>query len=240
MIVDSVTYHLGDTAFQGVIVHDEIVTAPQPLVLLAPDWMGVTDGAIASAMRLAAQDFIVFVADMYGQGVRPDGPDAAAKLVAPLKADSAAMRARARAALAALTREAAARKLAAKGLPSAVGFCFGGLNVLELARDGVALATAVSIHGDFTTGQPARPGGVAPAVLVLHGADDPIAPKAQRDAFEAEMDAAGARWSMMVFGGAVHSFTNPRAAVAGVAMFDPVAARVAFRMTRDFLLDAYA
>jgi dienelactone hydrolase len=109
---------------------------------------------------------------------------------------------------------------------AAVGFCFGGGNVLELARDGADLAAAVSIHGDLKTALPAEQGRVKAALLVVHGAPDPVAPKADRDAFEAEMNAAGAKWQMVVF--------------SGVAAWDEPATRQTYALTHQFLADAFA
>ena len=91
---------------------------------------------------------------------------------------------------------------------AAIGFCFGGGNVLELARDGADIAAAVSIHGDLKTAEAAKPGAVKAALLVTHGAPDPVVPKADRDAFEAEMEAAGAKWQMLVFSGVLHAYTD--------------------------------
>jgi dienelactone hydrolase len=123
---------------------------------------------------------------------------------------------------------------------AAVGFCFGGGNVLELARDGADLAAAVSIHGDLKTALPAGKGTIKAALMVAHGAPDPVAPKADRDAFEAEMDAAGAKWQMVVFSGILHAYTDQDADVPGVAAWDEPATRQTYALTHQFLADAFA
>jgi dienelactone hydrolase len=123
---------------------------------------------------------------------------------------------------------------------AAVGFCFGGGNVLELARDGADLAAAVSIHGDLKTALPAGKGTIKAALLVAHGAPDPVAPKADRDAFEAEMNAAGAKWQMLVFSGVLHAYTDQGADVPGVAAWDEPATRQTYALTHQFLADAFA
>ena len=92
----------------------------------------------------------------------------------------------------------------------AIGFCFGGGNVLELARDGGDLHGVVSIHGDLKTAAPAAKGAVKASLLVLHGVPDPVVPKEHRDAFESEMDAAGAKWEMVLFSGILHAYTDRR------------------------------
>jgi dienelactone hydrolase len=115
---------------------------------------------------------------------------------------------------------------------AAVGFCFGGGNVLELARDGGDLAAAVSIHGDLKTALPAGRGAIQAALLVAHGAPDPVAPKADRDAFEAEMNAPGAKWQMTVFSGILHADTDQGADVPGVAAWDGAATRQTYALMR--------
>ena len=147
--------------------------------------------------------------------------------------------ARPRRCLEALTAEAARRRLGDAAKRAAIGFCFGGGNVLELARTGADIRAAISLHGDLTSPLPASPGAVKAALLVLHGARDPIAPKAERDAFEAEMDAAGCAWRMMTFGGLVHSFCEEDADMPGVAMYDAAAARVSYGMIASFLAEAF-
>jgi dienelactone hydrolase len=123
---------------------------------------------------------------------------------------------------------------------SAVGFCFGGGNVLDLARDGADVKAVVAIHSDLKTRAPARPGDIKGALLVIHGAPDPVTPKADRDAFEAEMDAAGAKWQMLLFSGIFHAYTDEDSNVAGVAVYDEPAARQTYALTHAFIADAFA
>jgi dienelactone hydrolase len=111
---------------------------------------------------------------------------------------------------------------------------------LELARDGADIAAAVSIHGDLKTALQARKGAVKAALLVAHGAPDPVAPKVDRDAFEAEMDAAGAKWQMVLFSGVLHAFTDQGADAPGVAAWDEPAARQTYALMHQFLTDAFA
>ena len=238
MDVTPVTYDIDRSPFEGAFVHDASA-GRQPAVLLAPDWMGVSDQAIASAERVASFGYAVFVADMYGAGRRPADPSQAGSFAEPLKQDPATMRRRIDAARRTLLAEGERRNLVVDAPAAAIGFCFGGLNVLELCRTGAELAAVVSLHGDLLTRQPAAAGTIKAPVLVLHGSADPVAPEAQRQAFEAEMQAAGARWSMMVFGGAVHSFTDPGANIPGVAMFEAAADRWSFRMLQDFLKESF-
>jgi len=111
---------------------------------------------------------------------------------------------------------------------------------LELARDGADLAAAVSIHGDLKTALPAAKGRIKAALLVAHGAPDPVAPKADRDAFEAEMNADGAKWQMAVFSGILHAYTDQGADAPGIAAWDEPATRQTYALTHQFLADAFA
>jgi len=139
-----------------------------------------------------------------------------------------------------LTREADRRAIGDINRRAAIGFCFGGLNVLDLARTGADVAAVVSMHGTLATPEPAKRGEIKAAVLAVHGAADPIAPKAERDAFEAEMTAAGARWALLTFGDVVHAFTDPQANHAGVAVYNEPATRHGYALAHAFIADAFA
>jgi len=190
---------------------------------MATDWMGIGDSAVAMAKSIAGADFAVFIADMYGASKRPTSVEDAIAFSNPLKKDLSQVRVRIAAAFATMTREPASG-VRLNSSYGAVGFCFGGMNVLELARTGADLKLFVSIHGDLVTTMPANPGAIKGELMVLHGAADPVSPKEQRDAFEVEMEAAGAKWSMTTFGQAVHSFTDAGASVPRVAEYDAFAA----------------
>jgi dienelactone hydrolase len=191
---------MGALTAEGALIYDENVSGRRPAVLAAPNWMGMTDKAIQRGELAAGNRYVVFVADMYGAGTRPADFGEAAALANPLRADAIEQRKRVRAAFETMIAQAKARNLI-DGRRAAIGFYFGGGNVLELAREGVDLAAAVSNHGDLKTALPAEKGRVKAALLVAHGAPDPVAPKADRDAFEAEMNAAGTKWQMVVFQG---------------------------------------
>jgi dienelactone hydrolase len=138
-----------------------------------------------------------------------------------------------------MNAETAKRNLA-DGRRAAIGFCFGGGNVLELARDGADIAAAVSIHGDLKTALAAKKGAVKANLLVTHGAPDPVTPKEHRDLFEAEMDAAGAKWQMLVFSGVLHAYTDQGSDVPGVAGWHEPSARYTYALTHQFIADAFA
>jgi dienelactone hydrolase len=223
---------------EGALVYDETITAKRPALLMAPNWLGMTDKAIERARLVAGERYVVFVADMYGQGARPANFGEAAALANPLRENAAEQRKRIRAAYDTMVAEAGRRNLI-DHRRAAIGFCFGGGNVLELARDGADIAAVVSIHGDLKTAQPAKKGSIKANLLVTHGAPDPVTPKADRDAFEQEMDAAGAKWQMLLFSGVLHAYTDQGADVPGVSAWDEAAARQTYAITHQFVADAF-
>jgi dienelactone hydrolase len=241
MKVERIEYHASGRSFVGALVYDDSGKAQRPLMLMAPNWLGVTSDAIERTKQLVGSNHVGFVADMYGGGKTSDGPPEAAELANALRADPSERRLRIGAALQALVSESAKRGIGDATRVSAVGFCFGGGNVLELARTGASVNATVCLHGDLTTtAASAAPGSIKSALLVLHGSADPAADKSQRDAFEAEMDAAKAKWQMLVFGGLLHSFSEAEANMPGIAEYNEPAARQSYRMLEQFIQDAFA
>jgi dienelactone hydrolase len=239
MIAEKIKYPMGALTAEGALIYDEKVSGKRPAVLMAPNWMGMTEQAIARGKLVAGDRYVVLVADMYGQDTRPADFGEAAKLANPLRENAVEQRKRIRAAFDAMIAEASKRNLI-DGRRAAVGFCFGGGNVLELARDGADIAAAVSIHGDLKTAQAAKKGAVKAKLLVAHGAPDPVAPKADRDAFEAEMDAAGAYWQMLLFASVLHAYTDEGMDAPGVAGWHEPACRQTYTLTHQFIADAFA
>jgi dienelactone hydrolase len=236
-VTREVPYALDGTAFEGTLVYDDTGPARRPGVVMVPNWMGPGTAALEMAQRIAGRDYVVLVADVYGKDVRPKNPDEAGATAGALRADRPLLRARVARALDVLAAQ--------EDVPldptrlAAVGFCFGGGAVLELARSGRALAGVVSFHGNLDTPLPAQRGAIPAAVLVLHGADDPFVPAKDVAALEEEMRAAGADWQLVAYGGAVHSFSEPEANLPGKAAYHPVVARRAFAAMRDFLAERF-
>jgi dienelactone hydrolase len=239
MKAEKIKYAMGALTAEGALVYDDKISSKRPAVLMAPNWMGMTDKAIERAKLVAGDRYVVLVADMYGQGTRPADFGECAALANPLRENAVEQRSRIRAAYDAMIAEGSRRNLI-DARRAAIGFCFGGGNVLELARDGADIAAAVSIHGDLKTAQAAKKMAVKAALLVTHGAPDPVAPKADRDAFESEMDAAGAKWQMLVFSGILHAYTDQGADVPGVAGWDEPTTRQTYAITHQFIADAFA
>jgi dienelactone hydrolase len=178
---------------------------------------------------------------MLGDGVAGDRDRVIGCLTA-LRDDPALMTRRARAGLAALSRCPGVAEHSTDRRAAAVGFCFGGMVALTLARSGEALAGAVSIHGSLATPARAQPDTVRARVLACHGALDPHVPPGDVTAFIAEMNDARADWQLVMYGGAQHGFTHARAtpgAIPGVA-YDPRADRRSFAAASAFLAEAFA
>src|SRR6266404_7284564 len=240
MTVESIFYSVSGISCRGALVWDETVKATRPLLLVAPNWRGVIKPAIETAQMFAQQGYVVFVADMFGEGNGPVGTENPMEFLRPFMSAVAGMRRRIVAALDTLTREADRRAVGDITRRAAIGFCFGGLNVLDLARTGADVQAVVSMHGSLGTPQPAKRGDIKAAVLAVHGAADPVAPKAERDAFEAEMTDAGACWALLTFGDVCHAFTDPQANVPGRAVYDEPATRHGYALAHAFIADAFA
>jgi dienelactone hydrolase len=240
MAVESIFYSVSGISCRGALIWDETVRASRPLLLMSPNWRGVIKPAIETGQMLAGDRYVVFVADMFGEGNGSVGTENPMEFLRPFLADVPGMRRRIAAALDTLTREADRRGIGDINRRAAIGFCFGGLNVLDLARTGADVQAVVSMHGTLTTPQPAKRGDIKAAVLAVHGAADPVAPKAERDAFEAEMTEAGARWALLTFGDVVHAFTDPRENNPGVAVYNEAATRHGYALAHAYIADAFA
>ena len=208
----TVQYTQGDTHLLGYLAYDDTTGAKRPGVLVVPEWWGLNDYAKSRAQQLAKLGYVAFAADMYGDGKTTTDPAEAPKLAGPVMNDRALMRARVNAAFDQL-------KMQAQVDPAriaAIGYCFGGTSVLELARSGTPVLGVVCFHGGLTTPNPDDAKNIKGRVLVLTGANDAFIPAEQRDAFAKEMADAKVNWEMDVYSDAVHAFTNPNAGKFGI------------------------
>ncbi len=203
-----IDYRCEAANLRGYLAFAETSAVRRPGVLVFHEGLGLGDFVMARARRLAELGYVAFAADMFGDRRQARNLQEVADLVGSLRNDPQTLRARGRAALATL---AAQPQVDANRL-GAIGFCFGGSVVLELARDGADLRAVVSFHGVLATKAPAVSGKVKASVLVCTGADDPLAPPEQVRAFEDEMRAAEVRdWQVISYGNTLHGFTNPAA-----------------------------
>ena len=198
----------GGTILKGFVAWDDAVTERRPGILVVHEWWGHDEHTRAQARRLAEAGYVGFALDLYGGGkVAAHPADAEAFMMEAVK-DPGAIRARVDAAIAALKADSHVDP----SRIAAIGYCFGGGVVLNMARQGHPdLDAVVSFHGVITSDTPAAKGAVHARVLVLHGTDDPMVPLDQVEAFRKEMDAAGATYAIVTYPGAKHAFTNPKA-----------------------------
>jgi dienelactone hydrolase len=208
---------------------------PHPGVMVMHDGRGVTDFVCARAEALAAMGYVALATDMFGEGRQYLDPAEGTAMVIALRKQGPLLRARVHAAFAAFA--------AAPGVDparvGAIGYCFGGQCVLELARSGAEVQAVASFHGTLSTHRRAGPGEVTAQVLVLTGAQDPFAAREDREGFEAEMIEAGAEWQMTVYGSGKHGFSDPisdemASVIPGVG-YDAQIDRLSRRQAEEFL-----
>jgi dienelactone hydrolase len=200
----TVEYKQGDQTLEGVLVWDDALSGKRPGVLVVHQWMGLTDYERKRAEMLAQLGYVAFAADIYGQGIRPSNAKDAGAEAGKYKKNRLLLRERVLAGLAELRR--------APGVDptkiAAMGYCFGGTTVIELARSGAEIAGVISFHGGLDSPTPADGANIKAKVLALHGADDPFVPAADLQAFMEEMRQNKVDWQLVQYGGAVHSFTD--------------------------------
>jgi dienelactone hydrolase len=202
----TVEYKDGDVVLQGYVAYEDGYKDMRPGVLVVHEWYGHGPYARKRAEMLAKQGYTAFALDMYGKGVFAKDHQEAGKLAGAFFGDRAMMRKRALAGLEELKKQ----PYVEAGKLAAIGYCFGGTTVLELARAGTDIKGVASFHGMLATPSPAAETPKA-KIAVYHGADDPNIPPAQVAAFEDEMRKAKADWQLTSYGNAVHSFTVPEA-----------------------------
>ncbi|WP_051278284.1 dienelactone hydrolase family protein [Solimonas flava] len=235
-----VDYRIGEADYRGYVYYDDAVKQPLPLVVMVPNWLGTNADNREQAREIAARDYVVFVADMYGRDRQPADAAAAGQAVRALYGDRPELRRRAKAAKDEAVRYAGEARIADTSKVAVIGFCFGGGTALELARTGEPLAATVSFHGNLAIAPPERNLKFRTRILALHGDADPYVPADQIDPFLVEMRSSGVDWELVRFGGAVHSFTDKKANQPGQSMYDAKAARRAFALMHDFLAEAFA
>jgi dienelactone hydrolase len=238
LVTKTVEYRQDGTVMRGFLAYDDGLKGKRPGVLVVHEWWGLNDFAKERAEKLAGLGYVALAADMYGNGITTRDREEAARLAGALRGNPNLLRARAQAALQALADNP---RVDPKRL-AAIGFCFGGTTVLELAYSGAPIAGVVSFHGGLPRPQPDDLKRLKARILVLHGADDPHVPAADIAAFQEAMRQAGADWQMVFFGGAVHGFTNPAAGndkATGVA-YEARAARRSWRCMQEFFQEIFA
>lgn len=209
----AIKYQDEDIELTGHLYWDDAVKGKRPGVLVIHEWWGLNDYAKKRAAMLAELGYVAFAADMYGTGKVTETPDQAKEWMQGVTADVEGWRARAALGL---------EQLKASGMVdgnklAAIGYCFGGASVIQMAYANADVKGVVSFHGALPAAPEEMKGKIKPGILVLHGyADNFIAPEVVAN-FRNKLDEAGANWEMNTYGGARHGFTNPNADKRGMA-----------------------
>lgn len=207
IVLEPIEYTHGETTLQGWFAHDPAVTEKRPGILVVHQWTGVTDYEKRRAEMLAEMGYVAFVADIYGKGVNPSPGQESGQWSGKFKGDRDLYRARLNKALEVFTSQPGVDA----GRIGAIGYCFGGTGVLELARSGANVKGVVSFHGGLGTPSPGDANNIKGSVLVLHGAVDPHSPLSEVQGLIDEMEAADVDYHVVLYGQAVHSFTEKEA-----------------------------
>lgn len=225
-------YSSGDVRMEGYRVGD----GQKGSILIVHDWMGLTDKTKAKAEAVAALGYTVFAADVFGKEVRPKTADSARANAAQYYTNRGLFRERLRAGLTEL------KKIAPNKNVAALGYCFGGTGVIELARSGAEIRAVVSFHGGLDSPTPADGKNIQAQVLALHGADDPFVSAANLSAFEEEMRKNKVDWQLIKYGGAVHSFTDPTAGLdpAKGSAYNSSVDRRSWQAMKNFLEESFS
>lgn len=242
MITKTVTYTQGNKEFEGYIAYKEDGTEKKPLVLVAHAWFGLNGFAKKKAEMLAEMGYIGFAADVYGKGVLATNSDEAKALMAPLFQNRNILRDR----IVTAFNTASEHPLVDKKRRGAIGFCFGGLTVIELLRSGVDIQGIVSFHGllgyqlQELQATPAQPEKMKGAALIFHGYEDPLVSKEDIKAIQQEFTEAKIDWQFFVFGNAAHAFTNPDAhSPESGMMYNPLAEKRSMHYMKDFFKEKF-
>jgi dienelactone hydrolase len=233
----TIDYQDGDVDLQGYLAWDDAVEGKRPGVMISHAWAGRSDFENTKAGELAKLGYVGFALDNYGRGILGTNTEENSALIQPFLDDRAMLQGRMQIALEVLKDldEVDASRVAA------IGFCFGGLCVLDLARTGIDIRGVVSFHGLF--GSPGNTAGnkIRAKVLALHGWDDPMAPPDQVVSLAEELSNMGADWQLHGYGNTMHAFTNPQANDPDFGtVYSPDADRRSWNAMQDFLSEIFA
>ena len=235
-----VTYSANGTTLKGYVAYDDAIKGKRPGVLVVHEWWGHNEYARKRARMLAEQGYTALALDMYGNGKQAHHPDDAGKFSSEVAKNATLAKARFDAAVDLLKKQ---KTVDADNI-AAIGYCFGGSVVLNMARIGEPLKAVVSFHGGLGTEHPAEAGKVQARIASFTGEEDPMIPATQVAAFREEMDKAGVNYKAVTYPGAKHSFTNPDADKYGEEFKLPLAYNAAadkdsWSQGLAFLADAF-
>lgn len=235
---ETVEYRDGDVELQGYLVWNDAMKGRRPGVIVVHEWWGLNDYARKRAEMLAELGYVAFAADMYGKGRVTQHAKQAGEWAKQINANVAAWQARAVLGLDILR----GHDLVDPERVAAIGYCFGGATVTQMAYAGADLAGIVSFHGSLPVATPAQAANIKASILVAHGAADGFVPPERVAEFKAALEKAGADWEMVTYGGARHGFTNPGAARYGIenVRYNEKADRRSWRAMQQFFDEIFA
>jgi len=237
IVSNTVAYLDGDTVLEGFFAYDDAIAGQRPVVLIHHAWGGRDQFVADKAIKLAELGYLAFATDMYGKGVLGKSPEENAGLMQPFIDDRAKLQQRLLAALATVKL----MPWADNDRVAAIGFCFGGLCALDLARTGVDIRGVVAFHGLLGAPDNLSNPQIKAKVLVLHGYDDPMGPVDQVIALQNELTRAGADWQVHVYGHTMHAFTNPVANNPDFGtVYQAFADRRSWQAMQNFLSEIFA
>lgn len=232
-----IEYTEGDTLLEGYLAWNDQYTSPRPGVLVAHAWGGRDAFACQKAEDMAAQGYVGFALDMFGKGVLGHSTEENSALITPFVQDRSKMQSRMQKAFEVLKAQPEVNPAQL----GAIGFCFGGMCVLDLARTGADLAGVVSFHGLLGAPDNLSEPKISAKVLVLHGYQDTMATPEHLHAIQQELDASGSDWQTHCYGKAFHAFTNPEANDHELGtIYNANAARRSLAVMSDFFLESFA
>lgn len=238
-----VSYIQDNIRLEGFLAYDEDDLQQRPVILIAPAWRGLDNFAQKKAEQLASAGYVGFAMDLYGEGIQASSDDQAFSLMKPLFVDRTTLRKRTLAAF----QMAKTFPMADSTKIGGIGFCFGGLTILELAKSGADVRGVVSFHGllgnaigDVHAEELPLNNPILAKILVLHGYDDPLVSANDIASFQKNMSEASVDWQMVVYGGTTHAFTNPEAKESGKGLlYNPVAEKRAWKSMLIFFEEVF-
>jgi dienelactone hydrolase len=237
-VAKPIKYKIGDTEFNSTLVYDDASKKPRPGLVMAPNWYGANEASVEKAKTIAGSDYVILLADVYGKDVRPKNNDEAGAAAKAMYADRSVLRTRINRALDALRENAKNAPIDLKRL-GAIGFCFGGATVLDLARSGADIAGVVTFHGNLATDDPALAKKIKGSVMVLNGADDSYVAPDQITGFQKEMKDAGVDYQFVNLSGAVHCFAEPDQNSPPGCIYHPRSAKRGYQYMHAFFDEVF-
>ncbi len=237
IVSNTVDYLDGNVLLEGFFAFDDALVGRRPVVLIHHAWGGRDEFVADKARKLAELGYLAFASDMYGKGIRGANAEENSRLMQPFMVDRASLQKRLLSALAVVKM----MPWADEARIAAIGFCFGGLCALDLARTGADVVGVVSFHGLLIPPVNIPEPQIKAKVLVLHGHDDPMGPVEHVNALQSEFTRAGADWQVHCYGNTMHAFTNPVANdPAFGTVYEALADRRSWQAMQNFLAEIFA